>query len=307
MSRNIWLRALAVIVLLAGIAAAEPANRVTILYDSFGKNPALTMDWGFAALIEYGGKRILFDTGNNAQILAHNVKAAGVDLLTLDFVVMSHRHGDHMGGLVYLLKVNPNVKIYAPKERSGVYGDDQPSSTWYRKETSLPTEQRYYSGAPPDIIHMGAAWPGVNFQLIGEQTEIVPGTFLIALVSDKPGTQEVHELSLAIRTPDGLVLVVGCSHPGVEKIVQQASSIDPHINIVLGGLHQIQAPDPEVERIAAVLHNQYKLERVAPGHCTGEPEFAALKRVFGDHYVYAGLGSVIDLPGARPAQTAGGN
>jgi 7,8-dihydropterin-6-yl-methyl-4-(beta-D-ribofuranosyl)aminobenzene 5'-phosphate synthase len=126
---------------------------------------------------------------------------------------------------------------------------------------------------------MGAAWPGVNFQLIGEQTEIVPGTFLIALVSDKPGTQEVHELSLAIRTPDGLVLVVGCSHLGVEKIVQQASSIDPHINIVLGGLHQIQAPDPEVERIAAVLHNQYKLERVAPGHCTGEPEFAALKRV----------------------------
>jgi 7,8-dihydropterin-6-yl-methyl-4-(beta-D-ribofuranosyl)aminobenzene 5'-phosphate synthase len=306
MSRHIWQRAMAVIVLLAGIAAAEPANRVTILYDSFGKNPALTMDWGFAALIEYGSKRILFDTGNNAQILEHNVKAAGVDLQTLDFVVMSHRHGDHMGGLAYLLKVNPTVKIYAPKERSGVYGDDQPSSAWFRKEASLPTEQRYYSGAPPEIIHMGAAWPGANFQLIDRQTEIVPGMFLIALVSDKPGTQEVHELSLAIRTPEGLVLVVGCSHPGVEQIVQQASAIDPHIHILLGGLHQIQASDPEVERIADVLHNQYKLERVAPGHCTGEPEFAALKRVFGDHYVYAGLGSVIDLADTRPAQTAGG-
>ena len=71
---------------------------------------------------------------------------------TSDFVVMSHRHGDHMGGLAYLLKVNPTVKIYAPKERSGVYGDDQPSSTWYRKDPSLPAEQRYYSGAPPEII-----------------------------------------------------------------------------------------------------------------------------------------------------------
>ena len=295
--RHFFVRALAVVVLLlTGMAAAETPNRVTILYDSFGKNPSLTMDWGFAALVDYGGKRILFDTGNNAQIFEHNVKAAGVDLQKLDFVVMSHRHGDHMGGLAYLLKVNPTVKIYAPKERSGVYGDDQPSSTWYRKDPSLPAEQRYYSGAPPKIIHMGEAWPGANFQLIDRNTEIAPGMYLIALVSDRPGTLELHELSLAIRTPDGLVLVVGCSHPGVEHIVQEATAINPHINILFGGLHQIQAPDPEVERIATVLHNQYRLERVAPGHCTGEPEFAALKKTFGDHYVYAGVGSVVDLP-----------
>jgi 7,8-dihydropterin-6-yl-methyl-4-(beta-D-ribofuranosyl)aminobenzene 5'-phosphate synthase len=295
--RHISLRATAVfILLLARMAVAGTPNRVTILYDSFGKSPTLTMDWGFAALVDYGGKRILFDTGNNAQIFEQNVKAAGVDLQKLDFVVMSHRHGDHMGGLAYLLKVNPTVKIYAPKERSGVYGDDQPSSTWYRKDLSLPTEQRYYRGAPPEIIHMGAAWPNANFQLIDKNIEIAPGMYLIALVSGTPGTLEVHELSLAIRTPDGLVLVVGCSHPGVEHIVQEASAIDPHINLLLGGLHQIQAPDPEVERIARVLHDQYKLDRIAPGHCTGEPEFAALKKTFGDHFLYAGVGSVVDLP-----------
>jgi 7,8-dihydropterin-6-yl-methyl-4-(beta-D-ribofuranosyl)aminobenzene 5'-phosphate synthase len=62
--RLIFLRALAVILLLlAEMAVAESPNRVTILYDSFGKSPSLTMDWGFAALVEYGGKRILFDTG----------------------------------------------------------------------------------------------------------------------------------------------------------------------------------------------------------------------------------------------------
>src|SRR6516162_1063139 len=261
--RRISLRALAVIILLfTGMAAAETPNRVTILYDSFGKNPSLTKDWGFAVLVEYGGKRILFDTGNNAKIFEHNVKALGVDLRNLDFVVMSHRHGDHIGGLAYLLKVNPTVKIYAPKERSGVYGDDQPSSTWYRKDESLSVEQRYYKGAPPDMIHMGAAWPDANFQLIDKKTEIRPGMFLIALVSDIPGTLEVHELSLTIRTPDGLVLAVGCSHPGVERIVQEASPIDPHISILLGGLHQIQAPEPEVERIATMLHEQYKIEQV---------------------------------------------
>jgi len=294
--RPISLPTLAVIILLlADMAVAESPNRVTILYDSFGNSRLFTMDWGFAVLVEYGGKRILFDTGNNSRIFEHNVKAAGVDLQKLDFVVMSHRHGDHMGGLAYLLKVNPTVKIYAPKERSGVDGDDQPSITWYRKDASLPTEQRYYSGAPPEIIHMGEAWPGANFQLIDKNTEIAPGMYLIALVSDIPGTLELGELSLAIRTPDGLVLVVGCSHPGVEHIVREASAIDPHIGILLGGLHQIQAADPEVQRIAALLHNQYKVKRIAPGHCTGEPEFAALKKAFGDHYVYAGVGSVVDL------------
>ena len=297
MKQHISLFALAVIVLLlAGMAAAETPTRITILYDSFGKNPALTMDWGFAALVEYAGKRILFDTGGNPDILARNAATKNVDLTRLDFVVMSHRHGDHMGGLTYVLKVNPNVKIYAPKERSGVYGDDQPSSTWYRKDASLPAEQRYYRGAPPEILHMGAAWPGAHFQLIDKNIEIAPGMYLIALVSDKPGTLELKELSLAIKSPQRLILIVGCSHPGVERIVHEAASIDSHLYILFGGLHQVQATDSEVDRIAAVLHDQYKLERVAPGHCTGEPEFAALKRAFGDHYVYAGVGSVVDLP-----------
>jgi 7,8-dihydropterin-6-yl-methyl-4-(beta-D-ribofuranosyl)aminobenzene 5'-phosphate synthase len=125
---------------------------------------------------------------------------------------------------------------------------------------------------------------------------VAPGIFILPGVSTSPGTLELKELSLAIKSPQGLILIVGCSHPGVEHIVQEATAIDPHINILLGGLHQIQKPDAEVERIAAVLHDQYKLERVAPGHCTGEPEFAALRKVFGERYLYAGLGTVLKLP-----------
>src|SRR4026209_745389 len=94
MHRHSSLRSLLIIVLLlAGTAAADATKRVTILYDSFGKSPSLTMDWGFAALVEYGGKRILFDTGNNARIFEHNVKALGVNLKQLDAGVISHRHG----------------------------------------------------------------------------------------------------------------------------------------------------------------------------------------------------------------------
>jgi 7,8-dihydropterin-6-yl-methyl-4-(beta-D-ribofuranosyl)aminobenzene 5'-phosphate synthase len=84
-----------------GVSAANAQSstaQITVLYDAFGKTSTLTKDWGFAAPIEYGGKRILFDTGNNAEIFTHNVEAKGVDLRQLDFAVVSHRHGDHTSG-----------------------------------------------------------------------------------------------------------------------------------------------------------------------------------------------------------------
>ena len=274
--------------------ASTPKAQITILYDAFGKDSAMQKDWGYAALVEYGGKRILFDSGNNPEILAQNAKAKDIDLSRLDFVVMSHRHGDHMGGLAYLLRVNPRVKIYAPKEGFGVYGSDLPS-TFYRKEPSLPPEQRYYGGAPPDVMRFGSAWPGANFQLVDKTVEIATDIHLISLISDKTGTLELHELSLAINTPDGMVLVVGCSHPGIDKIVEAASTINPRIHLIAGGLHLVVAGDPEIGKIVTALHDTFKLQYVAPGHCTGEPAFTALRKTFGDRYLYAGLGTTLAL------------
>lgn len=272
--------------------------RITVIYDAFGKAQGMQQEWGYAALVEYGGKRILFDTGNNPEVLAQNSKAKNIDLSTLDFVVMSHRHGDHMGGLTYLLRANPQVKIYAPKEAFGVYGADLPS-TFYRKDASLGDEQRYYDGKPPDIMRFGSAWPGANFQLVDKNTEIAPNISLITLVSEKPGTLELRELSLAINTPDGLVLVVGCSHPGIDNIVRAATAINPRVHFVAGGLHLVVANDQDVQKAVTALHDTFKVEYVAPGHCTGEPAFRALKQAFGDHYLYAGLGTSLPLTSAR--------
>jgi 7,8-dihydropterin-6-yl-methyl-4-(beta-D-ribofuranosyl)aminobenzene 5'-phosphate synthase len=304
----------ALAILLAGCAATtsslsaartEPGKaQITVLYDAFGKSSAMQKDWGYAALIEYGGKRILFDTGGNAEIFAENVKAKGVDLTTLDFVVMSHRHGDHMAGLAHLLNVNPKVKVYAPRDGfGGVYGSSLPS-TFYRKDASLPPEQRYYDGAPPAEVTLGSAWPGANFQVIDKNTEIAPGIHLIALVSDKPGTLELRELSLAINTPEGMVIVVGCSHPGIDKVVEAAAKINPRIHFVAGGFHLVVSKDEEIEKIITALRDTFKVAYVAPGHCTGEPTFTALKKSFGDHYLYAGLGTSFAL-GATPRAIAG--
>ena len=286
-------------------SAAPPSTpRITILYDAFGKTSSMKKDWGFAALVEVNGKRILFDSGDNPDIFAQNVRAAGVDLARLDLVVISHRHSDHMGGLTHLLKLNPKVKIYAPKENFGVFGSSLPGS-FYRKSDALPAEMRYFDGTPPTVMTFGNAWPDANFELIDKTTEISPGLTLIALVSDAPGTKELKELSLAINTPEGIVLVVGCSHPGIDAVVAEAAKINSRIHFIAGGLHLVVAPDSMIEKVVASLKDTWKVDWIAPGHCTGEPAFAALKETFGARYLYAGLGTVLELgttPHARGAR-----
>jgi 7,8-dihydropterin-6-yl-methyl-4-(beta-D-ribofuranosyl)aminobenzene 5'-phosphate synthase len=295
---SIWLLSSCATTQQTPTTTAVPQARITVLYDAFGKDAAMTKDWGYAALVEINGKRILFDTGDDAAVLAKNVKAKGVDLTKLDFVVLSHRHSDHVSGLSYVLSVNPRVKIYAPKEGFGIFGSDLPSK-FYRKDDSLPADMRYYNGAPPETMKFGTVFPGANIQLVDKTTEVTPGITLIALISDAPGTKELKELSLAIDTPDGVVLVVGCSHPGIEAIVAEAVKINPHIHFLTGGFHLVAAQDPVIEKVANALHDTYKVDFIAPGHCTGEPTFTALQKAFGDRYLYAGLGTTLSM-GANP-------
>jgi 7,8-dihydropterin-6-yl-methyl-4-(beta-D-ribofuranosyl)aminobenzene 5'-phosphate synthase len=287
------------------IAAAESPGQITILYDAFGTDAVMKKDWGFSALVEISGKRILFDTGNDPDIFAANVKTKNIDLASIDFVVLSHRHSDHMAGLNHVLSVNPTVKIYAPKEGFGIFGSSLPSS-FYRKDETLPPEMRYYGGKPPEVMKFGTAWQRANIELIDKTTEIAPGITLIALVSDAPGTKELKELSLAVNTADGLVLVVGCAHPGIEKIVEAATAINPKIRLIAGGFHLVVAPDEIIAKAVAALKDTFKVENIAPGHCTGEPTFAALKRAYGDRYLYAGVGTSLPLgPGMSSAGRRG--
>jgi 7,8-dihydropterin-6-yl-methyl-4-(beta-D-ribofuranosyl)aminobenzene 5'-phosphate synthase len=280
---------------LGSFASARADGRATILYDAFGNTENLKKDWGFSVLLEHSGKKILFDTGNNADVFSDNAKALHVELKDLDFVVISHRHGDHTSGLNYLLKVNPKVKIYAPAEMFGVFGSTVPKG-FYQSVETLPNSMRYFDGEEAEALPSGSPWPKANFNSVDKPTEVASGIFLIPTVSNVKGTLEVRELTLAINTPLGMVLVVGCSHAGVEEILTAATSTNSHIYMLLGGLHLVKTPDAEIHRIVVALHDRWRIDRVAPGHCTGEPAFAKLKQTFGPSYLYAGLGSHVDIP-----------
>jgi len=275
-------------------AGAQQPARATILYDAFGRASALQKDWGFAALVEYGGRRILFDTGNDAAIFAGNVKQLGVDLTRLDAVVISHRHGDHTTGLEVVVAANPGVPIYAPEEPAFFKGGAP--KEFLLRDPSLPPQLRYFDGKDPNVLRSGTPWPQANFQIVRGTTEILPGFFVVTTRSEKAGTREMNELSLAIRGPKGLAVIVGCSHPGVEKILAAAAQIDKQLYTAIGGFHLVLTPGDEIERVANMLHDTLGLQRVAPGHCTSEPGFAAFMRRFGDRFDQAGLGAVLPLP-----------
>lgn len=223
-----------------------------------------------------------------------NAEALGIDFSSLDFAVISHRHGDHTSGLAYVLEKSPRLPIWVPRETYGVFGSSLPG-TFYPRCPTLPTNMRYYDGFPPELIKHGTPWHGADFRHVEATREIAPGVTVLHTVSAVPGTMEMPELTLSLRVDGGQVVVAGCSHPGIEKILAGANTDATPVACMFGGLHWVLTQESEIERLARSLRQRWSVRRVAPGHCTGEPGFAALQALYGADYLYAGLGTRIPV------------
>ncbi|WP_108647703.1 MBL fold metallo-hydrolase [Polynucleobacter rarus] len=270
-------------------------GKVTIIYDAFGKPSDLDRGWGYSALVEYGGKRILFDTGGQYEAFKANINKLKIDLTKLDFVVLSHRHGDHTSGLAYVLEKNPNVVIYAPSETGSFGTPFSAPQALQRKVDSLPDDLQYFDGKIGNG-EVDSPWKSANIKRITDISEVAPNISLIRTVSDVKGTLELAEVSMAIKTPKGLAVIVGCSHPGIEKILAKASEINPNIYTIAGGLHLVDKSDEVVRQTVTNFKEKWKLQRVAAGHCTGHFAQVEITKVFSDKHDHSGLGDVIALP-----------
>ena len=300
---------------------------ITNLYDAFGKSKdGLTKDFGFSALVKYNGKLILFDGGTNADILKNNIAVLGIDLKTIDIAVGSHAHGDHLNGFDYLLEVNPNVKIYLPFDfyvganiNFNVEGKEKAI------KDSLPEEMQYFGGEEDlnlTINQSGRFWHA-NIEYINKNTELQPGIKLIftrspylGYGSKYPSVAEMEgfggadnqsedndikfaglpELSLSLSIEEGEVLVVGCSHSSVQKIIQETKVYtNKQINLLYGGYHMLPYGRIEINTIALQLKNEFGVKKIAPAHCTGHLAFKILKDTYGEDYLFAGLGESVKM------------
>lgn len=281
-----------------GLMYAMPGvaqNRVTILNDAFGDRPQLEQDWGYSALIEFEGKRILFDTGDNIELFRRNVEALHIDLTHLDMVIITHAHGDHTSGLRYVLSRNPKVRLYVPDDPyftgrvlpPGFLSDDA--------RPELPAKMRYFRGATRPDAKSWVAWTDTNMTAVSEPMTIAPHIRLVSLVSEKPAFKGLREISLVLDTPTGPVVFVGCSHPGIEGILASATAADPAkpVSMLVGGLHLLQDSPEQVEATLDVLAEKYHVKTMSIGHCSGELAFLRVQQRWKDRSLYAGLGETI--------------
>jgi len=261
-----------------GLAAQIPGVRVTYLYDNTVATPHVKPDWGFACLVEGHGRKVLFDTGANDGVLRGNLAALNVDLSRLHALVLSHDHGDHTNGLVALGKRPALPAYYAEGSNQQVVNRIAESGM-----RAVP------------VTRSLEIFPGfrVSDRMVFTQQPVVSAAGGNAATTSPP---EIVEVALAVDTRDGLVVIVGCAHPGIVPMLRQIrQTTNRPIHMVLGGFHLLQTPADQVRQIIADFRS-IGVAYAGPTHCTGDEAIRLFREAYGDHFIKGGVGTVVEAP-----------
>lgn len=240
-------------------AAEPPAVKITYLYDNTSAVAGTKSAWGFAALVEAYGKRVLFDTGGDAAVIRHNVAALGVDLGQIDAFVLSHAHWDHSNG----------IPVLGRREELAAF---HPASA----DAMAPFRSMLDSAGMKTVPVTG-------------MTQIAPRI----AVSHEMTSALAAEVALLVDTDEGLVVLVGCAHPGPETMLAQIRERTGRpILMVVGGFHMLNASPDAISHSLAEF-KALGVRYVGPTHCTGDAAIAASRQAFGNGFVEGGVGTVV--------------
>ncbi len=233
--------------------------KLKVIFDNYLYRKDLVTGWGFSTLVERNGTQILFDTGSKADILLDNARKMGLNLSAVKHIFISHWHWDHTGGLWELMKDTEAACIYGP------------------------------SPAPPMIDRRIEMYGGEFIGIGASPTEILDG-YVSTGSMDAGSSLKEHSLIV-----DGKVLVVGCSHPGIVKIVERfIEIIGRPPQFVVGGFHLGGFSPSNVSVIADALFD-LGVGQVAPCHCTGARAREIIRRRFGNRFVDVGVGFELEI------------
>ncbi|MBL7166811.1 MAG: MBL fold metallo-hydrolase [Dehalococcoidales bacterium] len=273
--------------------------RITTLSENTA-NYGVIAEWGLSILVEVDETSIIMDTGLSFSVV-HNAVRMGVDLTTIDSIVLSHGHTDHTGGLKDVLEVKGAVDVIAHPD------------IWVEKYAQRRQEKERDIGIPfprQELEELGArfnlAREPVNITssiittgevpMVTEYEQIEKGLFIKEgeeLISDPLA----DDLALIIDTDFGLVVILGCAHRGIVNTLRHAQTITGKelIYAVIGGTHLVGASEERIEKTIADLRGM-GIQRLGVSHCTGFHASARLSQAFEDIFFLNNAGSRFELP-----------
>lgn len=239
-----------------GMGQTDPVT-MTVLYDNTVAVEGTRAEWGFSCLIEGTDETILLDTGGEGEVFMHNADFLKKDLKKVDKVVISHNHWDHTGGLMEFLKVNPDAPVYIPYE------------------------------FPYDFVRQ-VEQAGGSVVPVREACEISKNIYLTGQMGDA-----IKEMGVILNMPKGLVMVMGCSHPGIAEMVRKSrETLQKDVYLVFGGFHLMGHSDAQVKAIIEDFR-EMGVQKCGATHCTGDGAISLFREAYGDDYVPIGSGRVL--------------
>jgi 7,8-dihydropterin-6-yl-methyl-4-(beta-D-ribofuranosyl)aminobenzene 5'-phosphate synthase len=281
--------------------------RVTTLIENrpSESDARLAPEWGLSLHVNFNNRNILFDTGASGSFI-QNAEYLSINMANVDVAILSHHHFDHGGGLKRFLEVNSTAKVYL---------GEVPHGRCYIRP--LPFIKKYV-GLDPTLA---TGYPE-RLVTLKEPTEVLPDVFVFPHISGKyvrpAGNKRLfvlgggkmvlddfaHEIVMAIRENNQLIVFTGCSHNGVLNMVDTVARefTGLPVKAVVGGLHLVTSPPfnmiaggkPQVAELAKAIL-EYPIDQTYTGHCTGIKAFAILKTIMGDRLTDIHTGSCFEI------------
>ena len=241
------------------ISAAISELRITVVYDNNPYQEGLTTSWGFACIVKGTEETLLFDTGGDSTVLLKNMQQLGIDPKKIDVVVLSHIHGDHVGGLNGFLQENTNVTVYLP-------------------------------GTFPPRFKESLKRSGIKTVEVNEPVRICKGVYSTGALGNS-----IREQALMISTDSGMIVITGCAHPGIAHILQTVKELNAdNILLVMGGFHLGAIRKQQLEELI-VTFRKLGVQQVGPCHCAGDLGRRMFKEEYGKDFLDVGVGRLIEF------------
>ena len=272
--------------------------KITTLVENTVKDRSLLGEHGLSFHIQADNKSIIFDTGQGMS-LHHNASLLNINLNDISSIVLSHGHYDHTGGLKRLIDRDipgsiPGKMPLTIRAHQGVFMEKYKKSNNHYKEIGMPASIKdslhssikiILNKEPVEIeknIYLTGEIPEVKkndgFYTLNNQNEYIPDSFR-------------DEQALFIKTPKGLVVILGCAHTGIINTLEHIKSLtDDNIYAVLGGTHLLNAREQElIETVEKI--KELNINTIGLCHCTGIDSYAYLKSKLPHRVYYTCTGS----------------